>query len=151
VQIPKGIKENQKLRFVKRGHASDVYNSPPGDIIVTVKIKDHENFRRSGNDIISEVPITITQAILGGKVQIETVHGEREIELEKGITHNTRYVLKGRGASHITPTSEKFGDHIIKFRVIIPTDLSEKQVELIKNLKTIEEGNFQNLLLIHKT
>lgn len=71
---------------------------------------------------------------------VETIHGEKEIELEKGINNNVRYILKNYGAPHLNPTEDKYGDHIIKFKIVIPTDLSEKQKELIYTLKNLEEA-----------
>jgi len=140
IKIPKGVKEGQKLRFTNKGHASEVYNAKPGDLIAKIMIKEHETFKRDGYNIISEVPITVTQAILGSKVTLETVHGEKEVEISGGVHNNLRYVLKNYGAPSIDPLDEKFGDHIIKFKIIIPTDLSERQLELIKKLKIIEES-----------
>ena len=140
VKIPKGVREGQKLRFTNKGHASEVYNAQPGDLVGTITIKEHEVFKRKGYDIITEVPVTISQAILGSKIKVETIHGEQEIVIEKGVTNNVRYVIKNQGAPHLYPDDDKFGDHIVKFKIVIPTDLSEKQVELVQSLKEIEEA-----------
>ncbi|CAI2370091.1 unnamed protein product [Moneuplotes crassus] len=140
VKIPQGIREGQKLRFTNKGHASQVYNGNPGDIIASIIIKDHESFQRNGYDIVSEVPITIAQAILGSKIKIETLHGEQEISLEPGYTITIRYVLKNYGAPYMYPDEDKRGDHIIKFKVIVPEDLTETQRSVIEKLKDIEKS-----------
>ena len=139
LQIPKGIPENQKLRFTNKGHASDVFNAPPGDLLGIIKIKLHEKFRRKGFDIVSEVPITVSKAILGCKIKIETIHGEREIEIDGGININSRYVIRECGAPHLYPDEGQLGDHIVKFKIIVPSGLSEQQLDLIKKLKSIQE------------
>lgn len=132
LQIPKGIVAEQKLRFTNKGHASDVYNAPPGDILGTVIIKDHEVFRRKEHDIISEVPISIGQALLGGKLEVETIHGKETIEINSSVTNKTRYILREKGAPHLAPEDHIIGDHIVKFRIVIPNELSEEQITLIK-------------------
>jgi molecular chaperone DnaJ len=139
VKIPKGVREGQRLRFTNKGHASEVYNASPGDLIGTIKIKKHDTFTRNGYDIVSDIPVTVAQAILGCKIKIDTIHGEKEITVESGLTNDIRYVIKHQGAPHIFPEEDKFGDHIIKFKIIIPSDLSDKHYELIQKLKQLEE------------
>lgn len=137
-KIPKGVRDGQKLRFTHRGHGSKVFNAKPGDLVGVVKIKEHETYKRDGYDIISEVPITISQAILGGSLIVETVHGEKEITLDKGTGSDSTHIIKDHGAPHLPPEDHKNGDHIIKFKIIIPSDLSPRQIELIKQLKELE-------------
>ena len=84
IYLPQGIKDAQKIRIHNLGHSSDCYSSAPGDLLLTIKVEEHESFKRDDQHIVTELPITISQAILGAKVTIETVDGKLNIEIPAG-------------------------------------------------------------------
>jgi len=96
--LPKGVNDGQKIRLSQLGHCSDCYGSPNGDLLLAVKVKEHHCLKREGQDIVSEVPISFTQAILGDKVEIETVDGNAEINIEAGSQTNDEIKLGKTGA-----------------------------------------------------
>lgn len=109
------------------GHASDVWTSGAGDLLVEATVKEHEIFKQDGLSISSTVPITLSQAILGDKVTIETVDGPVNIAIPAGTQHGDQMKLKHFGANEWDPP-ESFqydprvlrGDHIIKFKIVMP-------------------------------
>lgn len=84
IYLPKGVKDGQKIRLHSLGHASDCYTSAPGDLLLTLKVNEHPFFRRKEQTIIADLPITISQAILGADVTIETVDGPINIKVPPG-------------------------------------------------------------------
>lgn len=79
------------------GHAPDVFASAPGDLLLVVKVKDHQYFKRKDKDIISEVPITLLEAIQGAQITVNTVHGPVTFKTQPGISTGDTKVLKHFG------------------------------------------------------
>ena len=81
INLPAGLTNGKKIRINHMGHASDVYGSRAGDLLLEIKVKDHEEFKLDDLNVYSDQPITLTQAILGHKVTLNTVDGPRNIEI----------------------------------------------------------------------
>ncbi|MEM4598443.1 MAG: molecular chaperone DnaJ [Candidatus Diapherotrites archaeon] len=129
VKIPKGIKSGQHLRIPGEGEPG-INNGPNGDLYVRVKVLEHEFFRREGTDLHRDLEIDLLTAIFGGKVKIDTLKGEATISIPPGTQSNTRMRLKGMGMPELN--SERYGDLFVNIIVKIPTNLSAKQKELLK-------------------
>jgi DnaJ-class molecular chaperone len=119
VKIPAGIEEGKKLR-VKADEKR------PRDVLLKVKIDPHQYFRREGNDILLDVPISIDEAVLGTKVEVPTVTGERlEVKVRPGTSSGTRVRLRGKGING--------GDQYLVFKVMVPPgevdEVSKKLIE----------------------
>lgn len=93
-----------------------------GDLIVQVKVKPHPVFKRDGNNITSDLYVTLAQAILGADVQIQTMQGDVKMRLQPGTQHNQKQKLTGYGIKQIQ--SQEKGNHIVTVKVIIPKKLS---------------------------
>jgi DnaJ-class molecular chaperone len=116
VQIPKGMQDGQTLRL--RGKGSAGHNGgPPGDALVTVQVATHPVFRREGNDIICILPITIDEAILGGKITAPTIDGPVSVTVPKGTSSGRILRLGGRGVARANGSS---GDALIELRITAP-------------------------------
>ena len=85
------------------GHASDVYTSVAGDLLIHLKVKPHEFFTRDDTTIKSEVELTMTEAILGATITIATVHGPLNIKVEPGVCSGDTMVLKHYGVPEFEP------------------------------------------------
>lgn len=106
VKIPAGIEDGKKLRI--KGD-----DTRPQDVILTVRIAPHPYFRREGNDILLDVPISVSEAILGGTVEVPTVAGERlEVKIPPGTSSGAKLRLRGKGI--------KGGDQYLAFKVVVP-------------------------------
>ncbi len=131
VTVPEGIDTGHQLRISGKGAAG--YNGGPnGDIYIEFTVKDHPLFERKDNDIYLDVPITITEAILGCKKEIPTLTGNVILDIDPGSQPKDHLRLKGRGVKD--PLRNKKGDMYVVLDVVVPTKLDRKQKDLIKEL-----------------
>ena len=126
VELPEGLKDGQKLKVPQMGHAADVYTSVAGDLLINLKVKPHEFYERDDTTIKSEVELTLSEAILGAKITISTVHGPLNIKVEPGVCSGDTMVLKHYGVPEFEPpdhydAEELRGDHIVTFKVNLPS------------------------------
>lgn len=131
VTIPEGVDEDSQLRLSGKGSAG-VNGGPNGDVFIEFKIKEHPLFERNGSDIYLEVPIAITDAILGTKKEIPTLYGNVILEIKPGTQNYTKLKIKGKGIK--TPNSSSKGDMYAVINIIIPTKLDRKQKQLLQDL-----------------
>ena len=117
VQIPKGMQDGQTLRLRGRGGAGQG-GGPAGDALVTVQVRAHPVFRREGDDIAITLPITIDEAILGGKVTAPTIDGPVSVTIPKGASSGRILRLRGRG---VTRANSRAGDALIELRIMAPS------------------------------
>jgi molecular chaperone DnaJ len=129
VKIPPGINDGDSIRIEGKG-SSLGKDSINGDLFVTISVLPEKNFKRSGNDIISDIEISFTQAILGTKIEFETLDGTEEIVIDPGTQPNTRIILKSRGMVEFN--GYRRGDLIINVNVKIPTRLTKDELESLK-------------------
>jgi len=150
VKVPAGIHDGDSIRISGKGNSAG-RGSINGDLYVVISIASHPLFRREDNNIISNLDISFTQAILGTKLEVETIDGMEEIIIEPGTQPNTRLVLKSRGMVELN--GYRRGDHIININVKIPVKLSREEIEALKKIaenkgETVGDGSksfFSNL------
>jgi DnaJ-class molecular chaperone len=120
VTIPPGTEDGQTLRL--RGKGSPGFgDGPPGDALITVSVADHPVFRREGNDIRITLPISIDEAVLGGKVAVPTIDGPVNLTVPKGASGGRTLRLRGRG----TGREGGRGDQLVELRVVLPERIDE--------------------------
>ena len=129
--IPPGISEGQRIKLTGGGEVG-YRGSRAGDLYIQIRVGKHPVFTRDGHDILSEVPISVSQAVLGAKVEIETVDGKVTLTIPAGTQSGKILRLKARGVPHFDST--KRGDHLALVRVAIPAKLNRKERELYKKL-----------------
>lgn len=131
ITVPEGVDTGHQLRISGKGAAG--YNGGPnGDIYIEFRVKEHPLFERKGNDIYVDVPITIIDAVLGGKKEVPTLTGTVVLDIDSGSQSGDQLRLRGKGVKD--PTSSKKGDMYVVLDVIIPDKLDRKQKELFKEL-----------------
>jgi molecular chaperone DnaJ len=141
VEVPPGIHDGQRIRLAGEGHAG-LLGGRSGDLYVLVRVKPDRRFVRDGNDVVSTVDLTMTQAALGARVTIETLDGETEVEFRGGTQPGEVHVLRGKGM----PILQGFGrgDHRVLVNVAIPHQLSAEQRRLLHEFEGAEhEGNYK--------
>ncbi|WP_112181357.1 MULTISPECIES: molecular chaperone DnaJ [Paraliobacillus] len=131
ISIPGGIDEGQQIRVTGQGEPG-VNGGPPGDLYVVVQVRSHEFYKRDGDHIFCEMPITFAQAALGDEIEIPTVHGKVKLKVPAGTQTGKTFRLKGKGAPNVRGYGH--GDQHVQMRVITPTNLSEQQKELLREL-----------------
>ena len=139
LKIPAGIDNGQILRVGGQGDAG-LNGGPNGDLNVSVTVRPHELFTRSGNDIFCEIPISYAQAVLGDKVTVPTIKGKVEYEIPEGTQSGTKFRLRGEGVKYLG--RESYGDQYVTVVVEVPKRLTKQQKELLKKFDDcLEEKN----------
>jgi DnaJ-class molecular chaperone len=115
VTIPAGFQDGQILRLKGKGEPG-YGGGPHGDALIEVHVAPHPFFRREGNDIHIEAPVTVKEAALGGKIMVPTVHGPVAVTVPKHSDAGTTLRLKGRG---IAPATGEKGDHYVTLKIVI--------------------------------
>lgn len=135
LNIPAGIQDGDKIRFVGQGK-SGKNNGDRGDLLVKVKITDTKDFKLVGADIYKEISITPWQAALGTKLNIEAIDGEITLVIPKGTESGERFTIKGKGYKFGRGNR---GNFYIITKIVVPKKLTEKQLKVYNELKEIDE------------
>lgn len=134
VTVPAGVDDGQTLRLAGKGETAP--GGSTGHLYVVLHVQGDERFRREGDDIITEVPVSFAKAALGGEVEVYTLddqcNGSATIELKPGTQPGDVIVRRGQGIPHVGESGR--GDHLIQFKVEIPRKLSARQEELLREL-----------------
>jgi molecular chaperone DnaJ len=138
VSIPAGIHDGQRIRLSGEGHAGSV-GGRAGDVYVLVRVRPDPRFVREGNDVFSQVDLTIVQAALGATVSVETLEGAVELEFEPGTQPGEVRVLRGRGM----PVLQGFGrgDHRVLVNVTVPHRLTDEQRRLLEQFEQASDAD----------
>ncbi len=141
VEVPAGIHDGQQIRISGEGHAGAL-GGRAGDVYVQVHIRPDPRLVREGNDIFCSVDLTMTEAALGKKVEVPTLEGNLELELEPGTQPGEVRVLRGRGM----PVLQGFGrgDQRVLVNVQVPHHLTEQQRELLEQFgRTVDADTYR--------
>ncbi|MEN9763445.1 MAG: molecular chaperone DnaJ [Pseudomonadota bacterium] len=133
VKIPAGIDDGMRIRSAGNGEPG-VNGGPPGDLYVEIRVREHDVFKRDGDDLHCEVPISMVAAALGGSVHIPTLGGRAEIEVPEGTQTGKQFRLRGKGIKGIR--SSYPGDLYAHIVVETPVRLTEQQKQLLRELDT---------------
>ncbi|CAH1448822.1 unnamed protein product [Lactuca virosa] len=137
LNIMPGVDSNEEIKMSRSGGA-DPDGNQPGDLYVMIKVREDSTFRREGAHIHVNAPLNITQAVLGGTIQVPTLTGDVVLKVRAGTQPGQKVVLKGKGIK--TRTSYSYGDQYVHFNVSIPTSLTERQRELMEEFAKVENG-----------
>ncbi|KAF5756699.1 putative Heat shock protein DnaJ, cysteine-rich [Helianthus annuus] len=137
VNIMPGVDTDEELRMPRSGGA-DPDGNQPGDLFVVIKVREDPIFRREGSNIHVDAVLNITQAILGGTIQVPTLTGDVVLKVRPGTQPGQKVVLKGKGIK--TRNSYSYGDQYVHFNVSMPTNLTERQRELIEEFAKEEQN-----------
>jgi len=123
VAIPRGVSDGQMIRLKGKGHAGP-QGTPPGDALVEIEVGTHPFFTRQDLDVHMDLPITIDEAVLGGKVEVPTIDGTVAMSVPKGASSGRIMRLKGRG---ISPRGgKKAGDQLVKLVIVMPPNVDDE-------------------------
>jgi molecular chaperone DnaJ len=143
VNIPAGVDDGINVRVTGEGEVSS-RGGTPGNLYVILTVKPHPVFKRSGNDIIYELPLSFTQAALGAEVEVPTVDGKSStLKIPPGTQSGRSFRLKNMGVPVVHSTAR--GDQHVMVKVVTPTNLSAEEKRLFEELERLEkERNEQN-------
>ncbi|MCL4459312.1 MAG: DnaJ domain-containing protein [Chloroflexi bacterium] len=134
VKIPPGVQDGSRIRVAGEGYEG-LAGGPRGDLYLIVSVKPHPLFERKGNDLYSEVPIPLSQAILGGEVQVPTLKGKVALKIPAETQNGRTFRLAGLGMPRLQGTGK--GDLYVKVKVVLPTGLTPKERALFEELQRL--------------
>jgi molecular chaperone DnaJ len=136
VDIPAGIQSGQAISLAGQGEAGEA-GAHAGDLYVVVRVKLHPYFDRKGDDVFSTAEITFSQAVLGDKIEVETLEGDVVMKIPAGTQSGEIFRIRDKGIPHLQKWGK--GDHMVKIIVDIPKKLSREQKKLIEALGKLDE------------
>lgn len=131
ITIPAGVDTDNRLRVAGKGEAG-TNGGKPGDLYVEFTVRKHEFYERQEDDIYIDLPLTITEAILGCKKEVPTLYGTVTLSIPSGTQSNDKLRLKGKGVENVS--SKRKGDMYVIAQVIIPEKISRDQKKLFEQL-----------------
>jgi len=137
VTIPKGIAENQRIRLAGQGGAG-INGGPNGDLYLVVKSPDDSVYRRKGDDLYVDLPVSIYDLVLGGDVTVPTLAGQVAMSIPQGTQNNRLLRLSGKGMPHVKGGGS--GDQYVRLIGQLPQKLSDKEKKLFKELASLRDG-----------
>lgn len=136
VKIPAGVETGSRLMVRGEGEAGSS-GGPSGDLYVCISVEPHDLFEREGNDIHCRIPVSFVQAALGGVVEAPTLRGREPLKIPPGTQSGSRFRLRGKGIADLRGNGR--GDQVIETVVTVPTDLTRRQEELLKEFERLEK------------
>ena len=131
VTVPAGIDSDNRLRIAGKGGAGS-NGGPNGDLYIEFTVKPHEFYQRAEDDIYIELPLTITEAILGTKKEVPTIYGNVDLTIPAGTQNGEKMRLRGKGIENVN--TKRKGDMYVITKVIIPEKLTRDQKKLFEEL-----------------
>ncbi len=139
VAIPPGVEDGTRIRLAGEGEAGG-QGAPPGDLYVHVAVKPHQIFQRDGANIFMRVPLRMSQAALGGDVEVPSIDGSKaKVKIPPGTQTGDQFRLRGKGFSVLRSTAR--GDMYIQVAVETPQNLSRRQRELLEEFESEAQGH----------
>lgn len=148
IKIPAGVDNHSKIRVSGEGDAG-TNGGRAGDLYVVLHVKPSEYYTRDGVDVYTKLQLSPAQAALGDEVVIKTLDGEQKIQVHAGIQNGNTIKIKNAGVPIISRPSQR-GDHIVVVTVKIPTQLSEQERNLYKQLYELKSGKKPQETLMDK-
>lgn len=136
VRIPAGVDNGTRLRVRNEGEPG-THGGPPGDLYVVLTVESDPRWRREGANLIYAQEITFVEAALGSKVEVPGLNGPLELEIPKGIQSGTNLRIRNEGMPY--PGRSQHGDLIVNVKVKTPTNLTERQEQLLKEFQAAGE------------
>lgn len=119
--VPEGVTDGQVLRLKGKGSVGSS-GAEPGDALIEIKVRPHPDYRREGNDVLLELPITIDEAVLGGRIEVPTPTGRVQLTIPKGTSSGKTFRLKGKG---VRAKGGVTGDQLVTVKIVLPNQIDE--------------------------
>ncbi len=140
VRVPSGVSSGTRLKIRGEGGRGSG-GGPAGDLIVVIDVKPHPLFEREEDDVVTEVPITLSTALLGGHIEVPTLEGKVRMRIPPGSQSGRVFRLKGKGFPALDGRGR--GDQRVRVVVEMPTYLTQAQKDLIEEFQSLEEPDAQ--------
>ncbi|HXO44240.1 MAG TPA: molecular chaperone DnaJ [Candidatus Cybelea sp.] len=136
VRIPPGAQTGSRVRVAGRGNAG-AQGGPPGDLYIITKVAPHPFFDRRGDDLYTVVPITVSEASLGAKVEVPTIDGRAQVRIPPGTDSGKKLRLREKGAPSARHPGKR-GDQIVEVQIVVPKPEDERVRNLLKELDKLD-------------
>jgi molecular chaperone DnaJ len=134
-RIKPGTRDAQRIRLAGKGNAGQ-HGGPAGDLYIVVKIEPHPVFHREGDDIQITVPVSVSEAALGAKIEVPTIDGRAQLKVPPGTQSGQKLRLREKGVASAS-NSAKRGDQIVKIKVVVPQLNDERSREIMREFATL--------------
>jgi len=138
VEIPPGVDTGTRIRLRGEGEPGDD-GAPRGDLYCYITVREHPLFQREGPNLVCRVPITFSQAALGGEIEVPTLDGTKKLTIKRGTQFGDVYRLKGEGIAD--PRTGRRGDLLVQVYIEVPKRLTKRQEELLREFAETENAN----------
>lgn len=138
VRIPPGADDGSRLRVAGKGNAGRG-GAPPGDLYITLRVKPHPLFVRKGDDIEIKVPVSVTEAALGAKIEVPTIDGRALLKIPMGTQNGQKFRLREKGV--FNSRKNKRGDQIVEVVLQTPNVEDQRVRELLRELAQLQQGD----------
>jgi len=140
VNIPAGVRDGSRIRLAGKGEPGR-QGGPPGDLYLITHVEPSSLFKRKGDNLEVEVPLTIPEALRGAEVQVPTLNGTKTLRVRPGTAHGTVQRLRGEGPPKLGAGKSGKGDIHYRFVIDVPHDLSEEQQKAVEELSKTLDGD----------
>lgn len=144
VRIKPGTRDGQRVRLAGRGNAGTM-GAPAGDLYIIIRTGDDPVFRRDGDDIYLTVPVTVSEAALGSKVEVPTIDGRAQLKIPPGTQSGQKLRLREKGVPSAVQEGVR-GDEIVEVKVVVPQLRDEKSKEILRELAKLNPDDPRNEL-----
>jgi molecular chaperone DnaJ len=141
VRIPQGVSSGARLRVAGKGNAG-VGGGPPGDLYITVRVDEHPFFKRHGDNIDIQVPLTVSEAGLGAKIEVPTIDGRALLKIPQGTQNGQKFRLREKGIFNARKSAR--GDEIVEVVIRAPDVHDERTRELLRELAQAQPADVRS-------
>ena len=131
MRIPAGVRNGSRLRVPGKGNAGTM-GAPPGDLYITTRVEEHPFFHREGDNIEIQVPVTVTEAGLGAKIEVPTIDGRALLKMPPGTQNGQKFRLREKGV--FNSRKNQRGDQIVEVVIQPPKVQDERTKEILREL-----------------
>ncbi len=122
--VPEGVEDGQVLRLKGKGRPGPRGAADAGDALVEIKVRTHRDFKRVGDDIVLDLPVTIDEAVLGAKIEVPTATGRVALNIPKGTHSGTVFRLRAKGVRSMKTGMQ--GDQLVTVRIVLPETIDDQ-------------------------
>jgi molecular chaperone DnaJ len=148
VNIPPGVDSGSKVRVAGKGHGG-IAGGPDGDLYLMVNVAPHPIFKREGDNVHLIVPVTVTEAALGSKIEVPTVDGSATMKIPPGTQSGQVFRLREKGAPSLRGGAR--GDQLVEVRLVLPPVRDERSKEILRELERLNPTNPREDLLRYRS
>lgn len=144
IRIPAGVDMGSRVRIPKKGHGGRL-GAEPGDLFILTNVGKHKFLERKGDNIYITIPITVSEAALGARIEVPTVEGKAQLKIPSGTESGQKFRLRERGFPSLRNPSLR-GDQFVEVKITLPKVISEETKELLRQFEKLNSENPRKMM-----